>query len=107
MCQKLSKFNWPEHKVILGSIFRNFKRQYWHKYSRLQDKMRRTDNNIGVIDKTIPDIMINDGTSIKWFNYCYTISPEVQFVGKNYNYVHTERMFRDMCMQKLKMLEFV
>ena len=85
-CQKLSKFNWPEHEVILGSIFRNFKKEYPRKYAKLSDKMRNTDTTQGFVDKTIPDIMINDGTSIKWIDYCNTINPKLQFERKNRKY---------------------
>ena len=72
-CLKMSQFNWPDHEVILGAIFRNIKKQYQHKYARLQDKMKHA-NNGGPIDKTIPDIMITDGTMHVWLDYSNTLN---------------------------------
>ena len=132
-CEKLSKFNWPDHEVILGAIFRNIKKEFPRKYARLADKMRHTDSSKGPVDKTIPDIMITDGTKMVWLDYCNTInmekqfgdktrkykdtydiipvcvSPYMQMLDKSYErlhkYVHVEKMFRDICLYKLRMLE--
>ena len=96
-CLKMSQFNWPDHEVILGAIFRNIKKQYQHKYARLQDKRRHSSSVGGPVDKTIPDIMIMDGTVPVWLDYCNTINPKAQYDKKKSKYTEEFKNIIPVC----------